>query len=52
MGHDPVDVDSLCARAGMSAEQVAAELLRLELEGRVAALPGGLYQRLEKRQSG
>ena len=52
MGHDPVDVDSLCARAGMSAEHVASELLRLELEGRVAALPGGLYQRLEKRQSG
>lgn len=48
MGHDPVGVDSLCERAGMSAEQVAAELLRLELEGRVAALPGGLYQRLEK----
>jgi DNA processing protein len=48
MGHDPVDVDSLCSRAGMSAEQVASELLRLELDGRVAALPGGLYQRLEK----
>jgi DNA processing protein len=48
MGHDPVDVDSLCARAGLSAEQVASELLRLELDGRVTALPGGLYQRLEK----
>jgi DNA processing protein len=48
MGHDPVDIDSLCARAGLTAEQVAAELLRLELDGRVAALPGGLYQRLEK----
>ena len=48
MGHDPVDVDSLCARAGMSAEQVSSELLRLELDGRIAALPGGLYQRLEK----
>jgi len=48
MGHDPVDVDSLCARAGLSAEQVAAELLRLELDGRVTVLPGGLYQRLEK----
>lgn len=48
MGHDPVDVDSLCARAGMPAEQVASELLRLELEGRVAVLPGGLYQRVEK----
>jgi DNA processing protein len=48
MGHDPVDVDSLCSRAGLSAEQVSSELLRLELDGRIAALPGGLYQRLEK----
>jgi DNA processing protein len=48
MGHDPVDVDLLCARAGLSPDQVSAELLRLELDGRVAALPGGLYQRLEK----
>lgn len=48
LGHDPVDIDALCARAGLPAEQVSAELLRLELEGRVAALPGGLYQRLEK----
>ena len=51
MGHDPVDVDSLCSRAGLSAEQVSSELLKLELDGRVAALPGGLYQRLEKGQS-
>jgi DNA processing protein len=46
MGFDPVDVDSLCARAGMPAERVSAELLRLELAGRISALPGGLYQRL------
>jgi DNA processing protein len=46
MGFDPVDLDSLCVRAGLPAEQVSAELLRLELAGRVAALPGGLYQRL------
>lgn len=52
MGHDPVDVDSLCTRAGMSAEQVSSELLRLELDGRVTALPGGLYQRLEKGERG
>ena len=37
---------------GLSAEQVASELLRLELDGRVTALPGGLYQRLEKVQRG
>jgi DNA processing protein len=52
MGHDPVDVDSLCTRAGMSAEQVSSELLRLELDGRVTALPGGLYQRLEEGETG
>jgi len=46
MGFEPIDVDSLCERAGLGAERVAAELLRLELAGRVAALPGGLYQRL------
>ena len=48
IGHDPVDVDALCSRAGMSAEQVSSELLRLELDGRITMLPGGLYQRLEK----
>ena len=52
MGHDPVDVDSLCERAGWSAEQVTSELLKLELDGRVTALPGGLYQRLEKAPRG
>jgi DNA processing protein len=52
MGHDPVDVDSLCSRAGLSAEQVSSELLRLELDGRITSLPGGLYQRLEKGERG
>jgi len=46
MGFDPVNVDSLCARSELSAEQVSTELPRLELDGRVAVLPGGLYQRL------
>ena len=46
MGFDPADVDSLCARAGLPAERVSAELLRLELAGRITVLPGGLYQRL------
>jgi DNA processing protein len=48
MGHDPVDVDALCERAGLSADQVSSELLRLELDGCVTTLPGGLFQRLEK----
>jgi len=45
LGFDPVDLDALCARSGLPAQRVAAELLRLELDGRVAALPGGRYQR-------
>lgn len=48
MGHDPVDIDALCVRAGLSPDQVSSELLRLELDGRITALPGGFFQRLEK----
>lgn len=47
MGFDPVDVDSLSSRCGLPVERVSAELLRLELDGRVAALPGGSYQRVK-----
>ncbi len=46
MGFDPVDIDALCERAGLRAEAVTAELLRLELDGLVATLPGGRFQRL------
>ena len=47
MGYDPIDVDSLCTRTGLSAQHVSEALLRLELEGRVASVPGGLYQRVQ-----
>ena len=46
MGYDPVDIDTLCESAGIPAEHVVAELLRLELAGLIATLPGGRYQRL------
>ncbi len=45
LGHDPVTLDALLARTGESAAALNARLLELELEGRVARLPGGLYQR-------
>lgn len=48
MGADPVDLDSLSSRAGRDPQSVAADLLRLEMAGRVASLPGGLYQRLSR----
>lgn len=40
------DVDTLAARSGLTADRICAMLLTLELEGRVAALPGGLYQKI------
>ena len=45
LGQDPVTLDALGARTGMSAQALQARLLELELEGRVARLPGGLFQR-------
>ncbi|MCS6786478.1 MAG: DNA-processing protein DprA [Thiobacillaceae bacterium] len=46
MGPDPVPLDRLVERSGLTVEDLSAMLLALELDGRVACLPGGLYQRL------
>jgi DNA processing protein len=46
LGHDPCNVDTLCRRSGLTPDTVSAMLLQLELEGRVASLPGGRYQRI------
>ena len=46
LGGDPCDLDTLAVRSGLGAEALLARLLPLELEGRVAPLPGGRYQRL------
>jgi DNA processing protein len=45
LGHDPVTLDALGARTGWSAADLNVRLLELELDGRVARLPGGLFQR-------
>lgn len=45
-GFDPVTIDELVVRSGLTAEALSVILLRLELDGRVASLPGGRYQRL------
>jgi len=44
--HGPVAFDTLCARAALPPEQVAAALLALELEGAAERLPGNVYRRL------
>jgi DNA processing protein len=49
LGYDPCNVDTLCGRSGLTAEVVSAMLLQLELEGRVASLPGGRFQRVKDR---
>jgi DNA processing protein len=46
MGFDPCGLDELAARSGLSADSLCVRLLHLEIDGRVASLPGGLYQQL------
>lgn len=46
LGDAPAGVDALVERSGLTAETVCAILLHMELDGLVASLPGGLYQRL------
>lgn len=46
MGADPIAIDRLVGLSGLTVETLSAKLLALELEGKVASLPGGLYQRL------
>lgn len=46
MAHDPIDLDTLVARTGLGPDAVAAMLVALELDGRIAALPGGRWQRI------
>jgi DNA processing protein len=48
LGFDPVSLDALCARTGYGAAELQARLLELELDGHVARLPGGLFQRIAK----
>lgn len=46
MGFDPLDAESLASRSGLTIGELSAILLQLELDGHIASLPGGLYQRI------
>ena len=48
LGHDPVGVDRLVERTGLTPDAVSSMLLLLELQGHVAALGGGRYARLAR----
>jgi DNA processing protein len=46
LGFDPVSLDALVARTGIAPADLQGRLLQFELEGEVARLPGGLFQRV------
>jgi DNA processing protein len=45
MGFDPVSVDQLVGRSGLTTAAVSSMLLILELQGRVISQAGGRYVR-------
>jgi len=45
MGFEPASLDALQARTGLPTAELSARLLTLELDGHVARLPGGRFQR-------
>ncbi len=45
MGYDPVSLDELAARSGLTVAELSSMLLRLELNDLIQPLPGGLFQR-------
>ena len=46
LGFDPVSLEALLARTGLDTAHLQARLMALELQGQVARLPGGLFQRI------
>ena len=48
MGHDPFSLDELAMRCNISPDEASVLLLQFELEGQVATVAGGRYQRLAK----
>ncbi|MHB1140134.1 MAG: DNA-processing protein DprA [Sulfuricaulis sp.] len=46
IGHDPVSVDVLIERSGLTADAVSSMLLQMELNGLVSSCPGGKVQRI------
>ncbi len=51
VGYEPIGIDALIARSGLTAESVCSMLLVLELHGMVETVAGGLYSQTGKRKS-
>lgn len=48
LGFDPIGLDALQARSAMATPRLQAQLMALELQGLVARLPGGAFQRIAR----
>ena len=48
IGHDPVTIDALIERSGLTADAVSSMLLQMELNGLVSSCPGGKVQRISR----
>ena len=46
MGHAPIGLDAIQARTGLPTPALQARLFDLELDGHLARMPGGLFQRI------
>ena len=46
IAYEPIDIDTLVDRSGLTADQVSSMLVVLELHGQIASAPGGLYTRI------
>lgn len=47
LGYDPLHPDAIQSRCGMDVAELQAQLVELELQGRIARLDDGRYQRLK-----
>ena len=50
LGHDPVPVDQIVLKTGLTTEEVSSMLLMLELQGYIAACGGGHYMQLNPKR--
>ena len=48
LGHDPAEPGTVAMRARLSLPDALAALTELEIDGRVASLPGGTWQRVDR----
>ena len=46
LGYDPIDIDTLVERSGLTPEAISSMLLSMELAGEVQTCAGGKYQRI------